>query len=226
MEQYLVDFRTRLQTKWGGSLVKVGSLGEPHAKEYLNKMAKKGEIERASWGWYWIPSRSRSPKEFLRRDRNFKVLASQTAASYWNHDFVHRDALIVKVKDASFAKALEIFAMKRGWQIHAIYTEEKTNYVTMDGLNIERMEQAIIDCIKSYAFEDAFATISVNRHRISIDDLERRHYWDRLPRSKVRIRSIIAYGWARINGENARNIDDGFVKRSVDDALDKVIGIG
>jgi len=226
MEQYLIDFNKRLRAKWAGSLVKVNGIIEPHAKEYLNKMAKTGEIDRASWGWYWIPSRVRDAKEFLRKDKNFKVLAVQTAASYWNHDFVHRDAYVVKVKDASYAKALESFAKKRGWQIHAIYSDEEPKYVSMNGLNIENMERAIVDCIKSYAFEDAFAAMSVNRRRIQIEELERRYYWERLPRSNVRIRSIIAYAWAKINGDSTREIADGFVGRSVDDALDKVIGIG
>jgi hypothetical protein len=226
MEHYLLDLRRQLKADWAGSLVKVASIKGPYAKEYLNKLSKMGEIERVSWGWYWVPSKLRGAQEFLRKDKNFKVLADQTAASFWNHDFVHRETLIVKVNEKSYAKALEKFAEKRGWSIHAIYTDEQPNYVSFNGLRIETMEQSIINCLKSYAFEDAFAAIRVNRHKIKIDEIGRRHYWELLPHSKVRIGPILAYSWARMSGGHARRIGDDFVRRTVDDALAKVISVG
>ena len=226
MEQYLTDFNSRLRKNWPGSLVKVDGINEPHAKEYLNKLAKIGKIERVSWGWYWVPARTRSAQDFLRRDRNFKVLANQTAASYWNHDFVHRDVYVVKVNDRSYAKALEIFASGKGWRIQSIYTDEQLKYVSINGLHIENMEQAIVNCLKSYAFVDAFAAMNVNRDRIKIGEVERRYYWERLPHSDVRIRSILAYAWARIAGGTPRRIADDYVRRNIDDAVDKVVGVG
>ncbi|MEX2704840.1 MAG: hypothetical protein Q6352_006225 [Candidatus Freyrarchaeum guaymaensis] len=41
-------------------------------------------------GWYYIPEK-RDVWDFLARDKHFKVLIKQTAASIWNHDFVHRN---------------------------------------------------------------------------------------------------------------------------------------
>ena len=226
MERYLVELRRQLKAEWGGSLVKVASIRIPYAKEYLGKLSKKGEIERVYWGWYWVPSKLSDAQEFLRRDKNFKVLANQTAASFWNHDFVHRDTLIVKVNEKSYGKALENFAKKRGWSIQAIYTDKKLSYVSLTGLRIETMEQSIINCLKSYAFEDAFAAIRVNRHKIKINEIGRRHYWELLPHTKVRIGSILAYSWARMSGGHARRIGDDFVRRTVDDALTRVISVG
>ena len=226
MEKYLVELRRQLKADWAGSLVKVSNIKVPYAKEYLNKLSKKGKIERISWGWYWVPSKLKDVQEFLRKDKNFKVLANQTAASYWNHDFVHREILIVKVNEKTYAKALEKFAKKREWSVHAIYTHKQPSYVSFNGLRIETMEQSIISCLKSYAFEDAFATIHVNRHKIKIDEIGRRHYWELLPHTKVRIGSILAYSWARMSGGHARRIGDDFVRRTVDDALAKVISVG
>lgn len=226
MKPYLVEFNDHLKAEWAGSLVKVDRIRKPHAKEYMSSLAKEGSIERVVWGWYWVPSKIDDVQEFLRKDRNFKVVAGQTAASIWNHDFIHRDFYIVKVKDRSLARAIEEFGKKKGWHLRAIYTEEQLKYVNMAGLHVEKMEQAIVDSLRNFAFEDAFAAIYVNRDKIKIAEMKRNHYWDRLPRSNIRIGQILEYGWSRITGRQTREIKDSFVRRSIDDALDKVIEIG
>ena len=226
MKDYLIEFNKELKAKLAGSLVKVDQIKKPHAKEYLSKLAREGAIDKVTWGWYWIPVKIKDAQDFLRRDRNFKIIADQTAASFWNQDFVHREVHIMKVKDRSLARALEEFGKKKGWRIHAIYTDEQLKYVTINGLRIEDMEQTIIDCLRNYAFEDAFAALYVNRERIKIEEIKRRYYWDRLPRSNIRIRQILEYAWERMNGESGRKIDDDFIKNNIDDALSKVIELG
>jgi len=63
------------------------------AKEYLHRLSREGYLKRIYRGWYFIPaeSRYRDPWDFLVEDKGFKVIVKQSAASIWNHDFVHRD---------------------------------------------------------------------------------------------------------------------------------------
>jgi len=60
----------------------------------------------------------------LEKDKNFKVISAQTAASFWNNDFVHRDVYVLKVKDRSYGKALKEFAKKKGWNVEAEYSKD------------------------------------------------------------------------------------------------------
>jgi hypothetical protein len=226
MRQYLKEFGRDIETKWKGSLVKVARIGKPHAKEYLNQLAKDGVIEKVTWGWYWIPSNVKNTRDFLRKDKNFKVISDQTAASFWNGDFIHRDIYIVKVRDRSYARALEKFGAKKGWQIHAEYTNETIDYKKINGLFVESLEQTVMDCLRNHAFEDAFATLYFNKDSIDVEKMEQKYYWDRLPHSKIRLRQILEYYWARVIGRHYRDIEDGYIKRNVDDALEKVIAFG
>ena len=57
MQAYLEQFYRDL-SGWKGSLVKVEHVQNPHAKEYLHKLARAGFIERVTWGWYWIPEKT------------------------------------------------------------------------------------------------------------------------------------------------------------------------
>jgi len=116
MANYLERFNKRLRKRYAGCLVKVEDVKkvEPNAKEYLNKLAKAGLIEKVRWGWYWVPDDVKDPWDFFKKDKGFKIISCQTAASLWNNDFIHRDAYALKVSDRSYAKALEEFAKKRG----------------------------------------------------------------------------------------------------------------
>ncbi len=226
MKPYLRKFKRHLETRFKGSLVKVSHVGKPHAKEYLSSLVKEGALERVMWGWYWVPAKMSDVYDFLRMDMNFKVLSGQTAASIWNGDFIHRDSCVLKVRDRSYAKALERFGETRGWEIHAEYTTEELRYVGMEGLLVETMEQAVVDCLRRYAFHDAFAILYHNKDEIGLTEVKRRHYWERLPRSNIRLRQILEYAWSRIMGQPARSIRDEYVKRNVDEALDRVIALG
>ncbi|UCE75195.1 MAG: hypothetical protein JSV56_05700, partial [Methanomassiliicoccales archaeon] len=99
MTDYLTKFNNKLKRKWKGSLVKVKNIKhmEPNAKKYLNNLAKAKLIKNITWGWYWIPSNPKDFFDFLRQDKNFKIISSQTAASFWNYDFIHRDMYTIKV---------------------------------------------------------------------------------------------------------------------------------
>lgn len=80
----------------------------------MNKLAKAGLIEKVRWGWYWVHDKIKDPLEFFEKDRRFKIVSCQSAASLWNQDFIHRDAYLLKVRDRSYAGALEEFAGRRG----------------------------------------------------------------------------------------------------------------
>ena len=109
MTDYLTIFYKKLRRKYKGSLVKVENIKpmEPNAKKYLNNLAKANLIKNITWGWYWIPSKTKDFFDFLRQDKNFKIVSTQTAASFWNYDFVHRDAYTIKVRSRSYGKAVE-----------------------------------------------------------------------------------------------------------------------
>src|SRR5665647_261167 len=128
MPEYLTQFSKKLKP-YKGSLVRVKSVigTEPNAKEYLNKLSKEGSIERVKWGWYWVPTEVKDVWDFLEKDQNFKVVSAQTAASFWNNDFVHRDVYVLKVKDKSYGKALKEFGKKKGWNFEVEYFEYSTS---------------------------------------------------------------------------------------------------
>jgi len=114
---YLDKFVESLESIWKGSLFKVEEAKKlnKHAKEYLHRLEKNGLVERVCWGWYYLPSKVNDPLDFLRKDRGFKVLIKQTASSFWNYDFVHRNVYRIAVESPSYKKALEEFGRKKGW---------------------------------------------------------------------------------------------------------------
>ena len=162
MPEYLTKFNEKLRP-FKGSLVRVKSVKsiEPNAKEYLNKLSKEGLIERVKWGWYWIPAEIKDVWDFLEKDKNFKVVSAQTAASFWNNDFVHRDVYVLKVKEKSYGKALKEFARKKGWSIEVEYLKDpaKIKYRKVGNLLVEDIEENVIACLQNWAFTDAFATL-------------------------------------------------------------------
>ena len=236
MLEYLTEFNKRLRS-FKGSLVRVNSVKgvEPNAKEYLNKLSKEGLIERVKWGWYWIPTKVKDVWDFLEKDKNFKVVSAQTAASFWNHDFVHRDVYVLKVKDRSYGEALKEFAKKRGWTFEIEYSKDpsKIRYRKMGKLFVEDMEENVIVCLQNWAFVDAFATLYENKDRINLDRLYKESYWKRISKTNVRVKQALEYGFhqlGELSGVEFRHreakLEDTFVRREIDEAIEKVVELG
>lgn len=68
---YLDEFRTALDRRWKGRLVRVHDAVaiEPRAKEYMASLARRGMIERVTWGWYWIPGPLKDFLTFLAKEQ-------------------------------------------------------------------------------------------------------------------------------------------------------------
>lgn len=218
----LERFYTDLQKRWAGSLVKVQQLRHPHAKEYLHQLAATGRVERVAWGWYWVPAPLKDAWDFLGKDRNFKVVAGQTAASVWNGDFVHRDAYVVKVEDPSYARALKAFGETRGWTFQVEAATKPTVYTRVDGLLVETTYETVVDCMRRWAFMDALAVLR-GHPEIDVRRIYRQHYWQRLPGTKMRIRPALEYGVARLEGREPAPLKDPYVERELDEAVEKVL---
>jgi hypothetical protein len=236
MPEYLTEFNKRLRS-FKGSLVRVKSVKgiEPNAKEYLNKLSKEGLIERVKWGWYWVPAKVKDVWDFLEKDKNFKVVSAQTAASFWNHDFVHRDVYVLKVKDRSYGEALKEFAKKRGWTFEIEYSKDpsKIRYRKMGKLFVEDMEENVIVCLQNWAFADAFATLYENKDRINLDRLYKESYWKRISKTNVRAKQALEYGFHQLEElggvefpHKETRLEDDFVKREIDEAIEKVVELG
>lgn len=232
MEAYLEQFYKGL-AGWKGSLLKVEHVEEPNAKEYLSKLARAGTVERVVWGWYWIPDKLKNFWDFLRKDNNFKIVAGQTAASFWNHDFIHRDIYLVKVKDPSYGRALKAFAEKRGWSIIVEPARENERYTKIDGIYVETLEDCVIECMQNWAFADAFAVVYENRKKPLLPALAKRSYWKRISKTDVRVRQALSYGLSRLNELSKQdifpvrrtNLEDSFVSKEIDEAVEKVIDL-
>jgi hypothetical protein len=233
MEAYLEQFYKSL-AGWKGSLFKVNHLKQPNAKEYLSKLARTGAVERVAWGWYWMPAKIKDFWDFLRRDRNFKIVAGQTAASFWNHDFIHRDAYLVKVKDHSYGKALMAFAERGGWNVVVESAGENERYTEIDGIYVETLEDCVIECMQHWAFADAFSVLYANQNKQLFSKLARRSYWKRISKTDIRIRQALSYGCYQLNelrGEKIflvrkSNLEDAFVAKEIDEAVEKVVELG
>src|SRR3989344_4489840 len=234
MKAYLKEFYGTLN-KYEGSLVRVSATKKinKNAKAYLFNLAKQGVIEKAAWGWYYIkPKKEVSRLEFLQHDQNFKAVVSQSAASFWNNDFIHRESLNVVVDDKSFKKALGAFAKKKGWQLTVEYNKDarKLKLEKMKKLSVESPDDAIIECVKNWAFADAIAVLVVNKNKINWQKLTEGSYWTRVSGTNVRVRQAIEYAAYQLNTKtvtkfNARKIiiKDNFVKRELDEAVEKVL---
>lgn len=236
MPDYLEEFHEKLRDL-EGSLVRVKSIKsiEPNAKEYLNKLSKEGSVERVKWGWYWVPTEIKDIWDFLGKDKNFKVISAQTAASFWNNDFVHRDVYVLKVKDKSYGKTLKEFAKKRGWNIEVQYLKDpsKIKYRKIGNLFVEDIEDNVIECLQNWAFTDGFATLYENKDRINLDRLYKESYWKRISKTDVRVKQALEYGFyqmgelsdVEIPHKEPRFKDD-FVKREINEAVEKVVELG
>jgi hypothetical protein len=154
-------------------------------------------IERVVWGWYWVPTELIDIWDFLEKDQNFKVISAQTAASFWNNDFVHRDIYTLRVADRSYGRALQEFAKKRGWQIEIEYLKasSKVKYRKVGNLFVETLEDNVVGCLQRWAFVDAFATLYEHRGEIDWDRLYQNAYWTRVSKTNVRARQVLEYGF-------------------------------
>lgn len=231
--RYLQEFYKSLKRDRPGSLVKVDQIKRPHAKEYLGKLAKEGFIEHVTWGWYWVPAPVKDVWDFLAQDQNHKVIAAQTAASFWNHDFIDRNVYRIKVRDDSYGKALEAFGRARGWDIVTEPLDSRTKYVRVGGLLVETINQSIVHCIQDWAFVDAFAALYANRRRIDWDELLQESYWKRVSSTSVRTRRVLEYAGSLFNELSGRKIfkaakprlEDDFIRREIEEGVEKVIEI-
>lgn len=231
MPRYLEDFNRHLRKDWQGSLVKVEQVNTPNARKYMSNLTKAGEIERVTHGWYWVPSDVETFYDFLRMDRNFKVVSGQSAASFWNNDFVHRDVYSLKVRDKSYAKALRSFAKRRKWDVKIEIVKNGIECVEKHGLNVEAVSDSIIECLRLWAFADALSALYLNRDRVRLKDLAKKAYWKRLPRTQVRIRQILEYSSGKMNELAEKRIfdvkgvriEDDFVRNELDEAAEKVM---
>lgn len=236
MPHYLKEFDKKLR-EFKGSLVSVKFVRgiEPRAKEYLNKLSKEGLIERIKWGWYWVPVEIKDIWDFLGKDKNFKIVSAQTAASFWNNDFVHREVYVLKVEDKSYGKALQEFAKKRGWRVEVEYSKDlsKIKYRKVGNLRVEDIEYNVIECLQKWAFTDAFATLYENKNKINLSRLYQAAYWKRISKTNVRAKQALEYGFHQL-GElggiefphRETKLEDDFVKREIDEAIEKVVELG
>lgn len=218
MDRYLEGFYGELSREWRGSLVKVGFIRSRNAKEYLHRLSKSGKVERVSWGWYFVPVRTEGIGgvfDFLRRDRNFKVLVGQTAASFWNSDFVHRNVYSLVVKDSSYRKALSRFAESRKWNLSIEVNENaerEIRFRKIHDLCVESPLEAAVECMQKWAFTDSFSIISGNsKIRAGI----KRFYWKRISGTNVRVGQVISYVFkarkaSGLPGILRRHIDESF----------------
>ena len=233
---YLERFHKKLKRGWKGSLISVAEAREiePNAKKYLSQLARTGQVEKVAWGWYWVPGGTSDFFDFLVRDKHFKVLQKQSAAALWNGDFIHRDRFVVAVRDNSYARALEWFASSQKWNVKIEARDfEESQYRRIQSLPAEALEETIVDCIKEWAFADAFASLFQNYKIVDWGRISK-HYWERIPRSSVRVGQIMKYGTAimRREGEDYGHgvgrvrISDDFVRRQVEEAAEQVIELG
>lgn len=230
---YLQRFSSALKEKLGGSLftVKDAAQIDTRAKEYLHRLGKLGEVERVRWGWYYIPEKQQDVWDFLARDKGFKVVVKQTAASVWNYDFVHRNVYRLAVEDQSYKKALARFGREKGW----IFEVEYYNRIPykcreVDGLLVETPESCVVSCFADWAFLDAFAILYFRKNEISFDKIRELARWKRISRTDIRVWSAIKYGCCVFNARLGKKVFDirrtslrqNEIKELVEEAVEKV----
>lgn len=201
---YLERFVESLESKWKGSLFKVEEAKNLNnrAKEYLHRLEKRGLVEKVCWGWYYLPAKVNDPLDFFRKDKGFKVLIKQTASSFWNYDFVHRNVYRIAVENSSYKQALEEFGRKRGWIFEVEQHEDLKNvfeYRMIDGLYVETANSCIVNCVADWSFLDAFATLYFRSDEIALESLKELGRWKRISKTDVRVWNAIKYGCRLFN---------------------------
>lgn len=225
MERYLEEFRDRLKP-YEGSLFSVAAVREPYAKHFLGELAREGAVQRVDWGWYYFPSRRppETPFAFLAQDRNFKIVTGQTAASFWNADFIHREGVTVTVEGRSYGRALESFFKKREWQVDVQVDAgaRKIKHRTVEGLKIEEPGRAVVDCMKRWAFVDAVAVLAANPN-LPYKRLAEENAWARIPHTDVRVGQALRYAAHQLFSEGPDvRIGNAVVREELDEAIEKV----
>lgn len=231
---YLEQFSSALREKWKGSLFTVSEAKriDARAKEYLHRLARLGEVEKVYWGWYYIPEKHRDVWDFLASDKRFKVLIKQTAASFWDYDFIHRDIYRLAVQDASYKKALERYSKERGWMFEVEhYDKIPFEYREVDRLFIETPESCLVSCMAGWAFLDAFAVLHFRKDEISFDKVRELARWKRISRTDARVWNAIKYGCNLFNKQmgkkvfdvRATRLEQEDIKELIEEAVEKVI---
>jgi len=199
---YLESFRAALAKGWSGSLFRVRDVEKvhPRAKEYLHRLSRNGVVRRVSWGWYVILEEYRDPWEFLAKDRRFKVVIKQTAASIWNYDFIHRDIYRLAVEDRSYKRALEGFAKQMGWSFEVEYHDKVPyKYRRINDLFVEAPESCIVSCMSEWSFTDAFAILYLRKNEVDFEKLRRIARWKRISKTDTRVWMAVKYGCSLLN---------------------------
>jgi hypothetical protein len=231
---YLDEFKARLVKDWSGSLFSLSSIRKihPRAKEYLHRLTKNNDIKHVTWGWYWFPMSYRDAWDFLVKDKGFKVIIKQTAASIWNYDFIHRDVFRLAVNNRSYKRALEAFAKSMGWNFEVEFHRKiPYEYREIDGLFVETLESCIVNCIAEWSFIDAFATLYFRRDDIDFAKLKNLGRWKRISGTNTRVWTLIKYGCKLFNEYfrkevfkfKAVEIKQADVRELINEAIEKVV---
>jgi len=88
--------------------------------------------------------------------------------------------------------------------------------------------------MQRWAFMDAFATLYSNRSKIRLEDLLKQGYWKRIRGTGVRVRQALEYGCSLINGLTGKvlfkvkkpMLEDEYVKREIEEAIERVVELG
>lgn len=168
----------------------------------------------------------------MAKDKNFKVIIKQTAASIWNYDFVHHNVYRLAVKDESYKKALEKFARMMGWKFEVEYYDKiPYEYKTIDGLNVETPESSIVSCMTEWSFTDAFAVLYFRRNEISLNKVKVLGRWKRISRTNIRVWTSVKYGCKLFNEYfnqkifkiRSAELKQNEVKELIEEAVEKVL---
>jgi len=88
--------------------------------------------------------------------------------------------------------------------------------------------------MQRWAFTDAFAVLYENQKKTLFQSLAKRSYWMRIPKTEIRVRQALSYGCYRLNELTQErlfpvrkmNLEDSFVRKEIDEAVEKVVDLG
>jgi len=100
-------------------------------------------------------------------------------------------------------------------------------------LLVEDMEENIIECLQKWAFADAFAIVYENKDKINLNRLYKESYWKRISKTNIRVKQALEYGFHQLKERGGvefphreTKLEDEFVKREIDEAIEKVVELG